>query len=485
MTIYELAAQLRRKEISSVEITREYLNRIKQIDPSIHSYLTVMAEEALASAEKADQIIARGGQELPLFMGIPMSLKDNICTEGIRTTCASKMLENFVPPYSATLWNRLKKQGAVLLGKVNLDEFAMGSSTETSYFGVTANPVDPKRVAGGSSGGSAASVAAELCAYSIGTDTGGSVRQPASFCGVVGIKPTYGRISRYGMIAYASSLDQAGVLAQSVPDAAAVLEAVAGPDPLDAVTVNQPMYPEMDITLGVKEIKIGIPNEYFGAGIGEEVRSSVLKAIGKLEDCGAKAEYFSMETAYEALPAYYIIACAEASSNLAMFDGVRFGYRAPDYSDLDELYKMSRSQGFGAEVKRRILLGTYVLSSGYYGAYYKKARKVRAKITNAFRTAFEKYDVLITPVAPTTAYRIGEKSEDPTKKYMADLCTCSPNLAGLPAMSVPCGFDQNGLPVGAQILAKPFDEAMLLRVGYALEQVMTGEKEAGQWNWNM
>lgn len=477
MTVYELARKLRNKEISSVEVTKAYLDKIETDDPAVHAYLTVTRDIALESAKKADQRFAGGKDNLPLLMGIPMNLKDNICTDGVRTTCASKMLETFIPPYSATLWNRLMEQGAVLLGKVNMDEFAMGGSTETSYFGVTANPFDTTRVSGGSSGGSAASVASRMCAYSIGTDTGGSIRQPASFCGVVGLKPTYGRVSRYGIVAFASSLDQAGVLAQNVSDAAAVLEAIAGVDPLDATTVNQPLSLEKQMKQGMSGLKIGIPKEYLEEGIDAQVRNSVLEAVHKLESLGASAEEFSMETAPYALPAYYIISCAEASSNLAMFDGIRFGYRAKDYTDLDSLYKLSRSQGFGMEVKRRILLGTYALSSGYYEAYYIKALKTRTLIAKAFKTAFEKYDILITPVAPTTAYKIGEK-KDPLENYMADLCTCSPNLAGLPAMSIPCGFDKSGMPIGMQILARSFEEAMLCRVGFAYEQLE--QKNGGQ-----
>lgn len=467
MTITELQSKLQKKEVSSVELTKEYLEKIKNTDDKVHAYITVTEEEALSAAQKADEKLANGEATSPLC-GIPMSVKDNICTKDIKTTCASKILGNFIPPYNATVWNKLQNSGSVILGKVNLDEFAMGASTETSYFGVTKNPHDLTRVSGGSSGGSAASVAADMAVYSIGTDTGGSVRQPASFCGVVGVKPTYGRVSRYGLVAYASSLDQAGVLANSVEDAALVLTDMTGLDQMDSTTVDYAADYLPQLKDGAKGMRIGVPKEYYD-GIDGDIKAAIDHALKSYEAMGATVEEFSMNTVKFALPAYYIIGCAEASSNLAMFDGVRFGYRADDITDLESLYKKSRSEGFGEEVKRRIMLGTYTLSAGYYDAYYKKALKVRTLVSQRFNEAFSKYDVLITPVAPTTSYIIGENEDDPVKRYMADICTTSPNLAGLPAMSVPCGYDRNNLPIGMQILAKPFDEKTMLRAGYAFE----------------
>jgi len=467
MTIQELSNKLNNKEISSVEVTKDYLEKIKGKDEKVHAYITVTEEEALAAANAADEKLASGENVSPLC-GVPMSVKDNICTKSIKTTCASKILGNFIPPYSATLWNKLEGAGSVILGKVNLDEFAMGVSTETSYFGVTKNPYDLGRVSGGSSGGSAACVAADMAVYSIGTDTGGSVRQPASYCGVVGVKPTYGRVSRYGLVAYASSLDQAGVLAQNVGDAALVLSEMSGLDSYDSTTVDYAVDYMDDLNKGCKDFTIGVPKEYF-ENIDNDVKDAIYKALKTYESLGAKIEEFSMDTVKYALPAYYIIGCAEASSNLAMFDGVRYGFRSEDITDLDSLYKKSRSEGFGAEVKRRIMLGTYALSAGYYDAYYKKALKVRTLVSKKFDEAFSKYDVIITPVSPSTAFEIGENENDPVKRYMADICTTPINLAGLPAMSVPCGYDSKNLPIGMQILAKPFNEKAMFRAGAAFE----------------
>ncbi len=474
MSIVSLSKQLKNKEVSSVELTKEYLKTIQKVDDKVHAYITVTEEEALKAAQKADEKLA-SGEDTSILCGIPLSVKDNICTKDIKTTCASKILGNFVPPYSATVWKKIEKDGGVILGKVNLDEFAMGASTETSYFGVTKNPYDLSRVSGGSSGGSAACVAANMSAYSIGTDTGGSVRQPASFCGVVGVKPTYGRVSRYGLVAYASSLDQAGVLAPCVEDAAYVLTAMSGLDAMDSTTVDMEADYLPSLKEGVSGMRIGVPKEYYG-NIEPDIKEALDRALNLYESMGAKVEEFSMDTVQYALPAYYIIGCAEASSNLAMFDGVRFGFRAEGVTDLDSLYKKTRSEGFGEEVKRRIMLGTYTLSAGYYDAYYKKALKVRTLVSQRFKEAFETYDVLITPVAPTTAYTIGENEDNPVKRYMADICTTSPNLAGLPAMSVPCGYDQKNLPIGMQILAKPFDEKTMLRAGYAFEAAQSFAK---------
>ena len=466
-TIHEYAELLKQKKLSSVELTKQYLARIEKADAQIGSYITVCPDEALAAADKADERIARG--EATLLTGIPVGIKDNICTEGITTTCASKMLYNFVPPYDATVIKRLKNEGAVILGKLNMDEFAMGSSTESSYFKKTKNPYDLTRVPGGSSGGSAASVSADLAPYALGSDTGGSIRQPAAFCGNVGLKPTYGLVSRFGLIAFASSLDQIGSFTKDVTDCAIVLNAIAGYDKMDSTSVDAD---KTDYTkalgLPLKGMKIGVPKQYLESGIQTEIKEAVENAVKVYEILGAECEECSLPLSKYALPAYYLISSAEASSNLARFDGIKYGYRAEEYHGLAELYEKTRSEGFGEEVKRRIMLGSYALSSGYYDAYYKKAQQVRGLIKRDFAACFEKYDVLLTPTTPTTAYKFGEKS-DPVAMYMGDICTVAVNIAGLPAISIPAGLDKNGMPIGIQLIANSFEERKLLTVAYAYE----------------
>ena len=473
-TIHEYAELLKQKKLSSVELTKQYLARIEKADAQIGSYITVCPDDALAAADKADECIARG--EATLLTGIPVGIKDNICTEGITTTCASKMLYNFVPPYDATVTKRLKNEGAVILGKLNMDEFAMGSSTESSYFKKTKNPYDLTRVPGGSSGGSAASVSADLAPYALGSDTGGSIRQPAAFCGNVGLKPTYGLVSRFGLIAFASSLDQIGSFTKDVTDCAIVLNAIAGYDKMDSTSVDAD---KTDYTkalgLPLKGMKIGVPKQYLESGIQTEIKEAVENAIKVYEILGAECEECSLPLSKYALPAYYLISSAEASSNLARFDGIKYGYRAEEYHGLTDLYEITRSEGFGEEVKRRIMLGTYALSSGYYDAYYKKAQQVRGLIKRDFAACFEKYDVLLTPTTPTTAYKFGEKS-DPVAMYMGDICTVAVNIAGLPAISIPAGLDKKGMPIGIQLIANSFDERKLLTAAFAYERETGYEK---------
>ena len=473
-TIHEYAELLKQKKLSSVELTKQYLARIEKADAQIGSYITVCPDEALAAAGKADERIAKG--EATLLTGIPVGIKDNICTEGITTTCASKMLYNFVPPYDATVTKRLKNEGAVILGKLNMDEFAMGSSTESSYFKKTKNPYDLTRVPGGSSGGSAASVSADLAPYALGSDTGGSIRQPAAFCGNVGLKPTYGLVSRFGLIAFASSLDQIGSFTKDVTDCAIVLNAIAGYDKMDSTSVDAD---KTDYTkalgLPLKGMKIGVPKQYLESGIQAEIREAVENAIKVYEMLGAECEECSLPLSKYALPAYYLISSAEASSNLSRFDGIKYGYRAEEYHGLTDLYEITRSEGFGEEVKRRIMLGTYALSSGYYDAYYKKAQQVRGLIKRDFAACFEKYDVLLTPTTPTTAYKFGEKS-DPVAMYMGDICTVAVNIAGLPAISIPAGLDKKGMPIGIQLIANSFDERKLLTAAFAYERETGYEK---------
>ena len=473
-TIHEYAELLKKRKLSSVELTKQYLARIEKADAQIGSYITVCPDEALAAAGKADERIARG--EATLLTGIPVGIKDNICTEGITTTCASKMLYNFVPPYDATVTKRLKNEGAVILGKLNMDEFAMGSSTESSYFKKTKNPYDLTRVPGGSSGGSAASVSADLAPYALGSDTGGSIRQPAAFCGNVGLKPTYGLVSRFGLIAFASSLDQIGSFTKDVTDCAIVLNAIAGYDKMDSTSVDAD---KTDYTkalgLPLKGMKIGVPKQYLESGIQTEIKEAVENAIKVYEMLGAECEECSLPLSKYALPAYYLISSAEASSNLARFDGIKYGYRAEEYHGLTDLYEITRSEGFGEEVKRRIMLGTYALSSGYYDAYYKKAQQVRGLIKRDFAACFEKYDVLLTPTTPTTAYKFGEKS-DPVAMYMGDICTVAVNIAGLPAISIPAGLDKKGMPIGIQLIANSFDERKLLTAAFAYERETGYEK---------
>ncbi len=473
-TIHEYSRLLKDKKISSVELTKLYLSKIEKYDGLIDSYITVCADEALAAAEKADEQIARG--EASVLTGIPVGIKDNICTEAVKTTCASKMLYNFVPPYDATVIKALKKDGAVILGKLNMDEFAMGSSTETSYFKKTKNPYDVSRVPGGSSGGSAACVSADLAPFALGSDTGGSIRQPAAFCGNVGLKPTYGLVSRFGLIAFASSLDQIGTFTKNVYDCAIVLNIVAGHDKLDSTSADIPKH-DYTQALGqpMTEMRIGIPKQYLESGIQSEIRAAIDEAVRVYEKLGVKCEECSLPLTEYALPAYYLISSAEASSNLARFDGIKYGYRAEGYHGLTELYEKTRSDGFGEEVKRRIMLGTYALSSGYYDAYYKKAQQVRTLIKRDFGRCFEKYDLLLTPTTPTTAFGFGEKS-DPVAMYMGDICTVAVNIAGLPAMSIPAGLDKKGMPIGIQLIAGGFEEKKLLSAAYAYEKE-TGYEE--------
>ena len=473
-TIHEYAELLKQRKLSSVELTKQYLARIEKADAQIGSYITVCPDEALAAAGKADERIAKG--EATLLTGIPVGIKDNICTEGITTTCASKMLYNFVPPYDATVTKRLKNEGAVILGKLNMDEFAMGSSTESSYFKKTKNPYDLTRVPGGSSGGSAASVSADLAPYALGSDTGGSIRQPAAFCGNVGLKPTYGLVSRFGLIAFASSLDQIGSFTKDVTDCAIVLNAIAGYDKMDSTSVDADKTDYTKVLgLPLKGMKIGVPKQYLESGIQTEIKEAVENAIKVYEMLGAECEECSLPLSKFALPAYYLISSAEASSNLARFDGIKYGYRAEEYHGLTDLYEITRSEGFGEEVKRRIMLGTYALSSGYYDAYYKKAQQVRGLIKRDFAACFEKYDVLLTPTTPTTAYKFGEKS-DPVAMYMGDICTVAVNIAGLPAISIPAGLDKKGMPIGIQLIANSFDERKLLTAAFAYERETGYEK---------
>lgn len=476
LTAHEIRDMIKEKKISSKEATQSALDRIAQVEDKVESFVTVLADEALAQAEAVDKKIAAGEDAGPLA-GVPMALKDNMCTKDILTTCSSKMLYNFKPPYNATVTDKLAAAGTVLLGKVNMDEFAMGSSTENSYFKKTKNPYDITKVPGGSSGGSAACVAADEAYFSLGSDTGGSIRQPASLCGCVGMKPTYGSVSRFGLIAFASSLDQIGPLAKDVTDCAMVLKQIAGYDPKDSTSVNV-AHPDFEkaLTGDVKGLKIGVPQEYFGAGISAETAKAVNAALSNMKAEGAEGSDMSLPLNEYALPAYYMISSAEASSNLARFDGVKYGFRAEKFDDLVDLYRQTRSEGFGAEVKRRIMIGTYALSSGYYDAYYKKAQQVRTMIMNDFAKAFETYDVLITPASPTTAFGIGEKTSDPIQMYMADICTVSVNIGGLPAIVIPCGYDAAGLPIGVQIIGKPFDEATVLNAAYALEKTITKVK---------
>jgi len=476
LTIHELRDKLDSRQVSSVEVTKAVLESIKRSDGEINSYVTVMEEEALNAAREADACIGRG--EASALTGIPVAVKDIFCTDGILTTCSSKMLSNFVPPYDASAVANLKSQGAVIVGKTNMDEFAMGSSTETSYYGPTKNPWDLERIPGGSSGGSAASVAADQCIASLGTDTGGSIRQPASLCGIVGLKPTYGRVSRYGVVAFASSLDQVGPMTKDVEDAAILLGAVAGYDEKDSTSINRevPDYREV-LTGDLKGVKVGIPTEYFIEGMDEDVENATRQAISQIKNLGAEIVEISLPHTEYAVAVYYIVAPAEASSNLARYDGVKFGFRASQVDDLLHMYKKTRDEGFGREVKRRIMLGTYALSSGYYDAYYLKAQKVRTLISRDFAGAYEKCDVILTPTTPTPAFKLGERSGDPLQMYLSDILTISCNLAGLPGISLPCGLSKDGLPIGLQLMGNYFDEESILKVAYAYEQATDWHKK--------
>ena len=476
LTIAEARDLLRKREISATELTRACLEQIKLVDPKLNAFITVCAREAVDQAAAADQRLAAG--DAPALCGIPLAIKDIYATRGVRTTCASKILENFVPPFDATVIARLRDTGAVFVGKANLDEFAMGSSTENSAFGPTRNPHNVERVAGGSSGGSAAAVAADQCLGSLGTDTGGSIREPASFCGVVGLKPTYSRVSRFGVIAYASSLDQVGPFAKTVRDAAIILTALAGVDPCDSTCSARPVPDyEAALTGSVAGLRVGVPKEYFVEGMDPEVENAVRAALKAYESLGARLVEISLPHTRYAIAAYYIVATAEASANLARYDGIRYGLRAEAANTLD-LYNRTRARGFGAEVKRRIMLGTFVLSAGYYDAYYLKGQKVRTLIRRDFERAFAECNVIATPVAPTTAFRLGEKMANPLQMYLSDIFTISVNLAGLPGMSVPCGFDREGLPIGLQLIGPAFGEETILRAADAFERTGAAPRRA-------
>lgn len=470
MTAVELAAAIKKREVTVKEAVEAVLDNIEKKEDTYHCYVTIDREGALKQAEEIQKKINDGTLSGPL-VGVPVAIKDNMCTEGLLTTCSSKILYNFVPTFTSEAVLNLQKAGAVILGKTNMDEFAMGSTTETSAYGVTRNPWNPEHVPGGSSGGSAAAVAAEECFYALGSDTGGSIRQPASFCGVVGLKPTYGTVSRYGLIAYGSSLDQIGPLCKDVTDCATILEAIASHDSKDSTSVERL---DTDFTSAlvedVKGMKIGIPRDYFGEGLNPEVKEAVLRAAEVLKEKGAIVEEFDLSLVEYAIPTYYTIAAAEASSNLERFDGIKYGYRTEEYQGLHNMYKKSRSEGFGAEVKRRIMLGSFVLSSGYYDAYYLKALRVKALIKKAFDEAFAKYDVILGPVAPTTAPKIGESLSDPIQMYLGDIYTISINLAGLPGLSIPCGRDSKGLPIGMQLIGDCFKEKNLIRAAYTYEK---------------
>ena len=494
LTVHELVEKLKENELTSEEITKAYIDRINDKEKDVGAFVTLTTDDAEKKAAEIDKKRSANAQmhnedtkaneetqassenavsndELSQFAGIPIGIKDNLCTKGVKTTCSSKMLENFVSPYDATVVEKLNKEGIISLGKLNMDEFAMGSSTENSAIKITHNPWDLSRVPGGSSGGSAAAVAGDLVPWALGSDTGGSIREPAAFCGVVGLKPTYGLVSRYGLVAFASSLDQVGPITKDVKDNAMLLNIIAGHDEKDSTSydIEKKDYTK-NLEKDIKGIKIGVPKEFFGEGINIEVKEQLNKAIETYKKLGAIVEETSLDVAQASLAAYYIIACAEASSNLGRFDGIRYGYRAKDYTTLKELYVNSRTEGFGDEVKRRIILGTYVLSSGYYDAYYKKAQKVRTYVKNEFDKAFQKYDVLLTPVSPNTAFKIGEKCNNPMEMYLADICTVSINIAGVPAISLPCGVDKEGMPVGMQLIGNRFEEEKILNVAYKFEQ---------------
>ena len=458
LTVHELMEKVKNKETTIEEITKAYADRINEKEPEVNAFVSTRLDEAIAESKNPEA-------------GIPIGIKDNICTKGIKTTCSSKMLENFVSPYDATVITKIKEKNMPILGKLNMDEFAMGSSTENSAIKITRNPWNLNKVPGGSSGGSAAAVAANLVPWALGSDTGGSIREPASFCGIVGLKPTYGLVSRSGLVAFASSLDQIGPMTKDVEDSALLLNIIAGHDENDSTSVKRE---KIDYTKNLKNsiqgMKIGVPKEFFGEGINPEVKKSLENSIEEYKKLGAIVEECSLDVSESSLAAYYIIACAEASSNLGRFDGIRYGYRAKDYKDLKELFVKSRTEGFGKEVKRRIILGTYVLSSGYYDAFYKKAQKVRTYVKNKFDECFKKYDVLLTPVAPTTAFDIGSKTNNPLEMYLADICTVSINIASVPAISIPCGVDSNNMPIGMQLIGNRFQEEKILNAAYAIEQ---------------
>ena len=470
LTAHELSKMYKNKEVTVPEVVKAYLEKIKAVDSDIKAYITVCEESALKRAEEI-QVKFDAGEKLGPLAGIPIAIKDNICTKGIKTTCASKMLENFISPYNATVINKINDEGLIIIGKTNMDEYAMGGSTENSAFFKTHNPINLNKVPGGSSGGSAAAVAGYMAPISLGSDTGGSIREPASFCGIVGLKPTYGLVSRYGLVAFASSLDQIGPFAHDVTDAANLLNIISGHDYMDSTSAK---LEKKDYTSAlvnnVKGMKIGVPKEFLGEGVNDEVRDAINASIERFKALGAEVSECSLPATDYALPAYYIIACAEASANLGRFDGIRYGYRTQNYENLQDIYRNSRSEGFGEEVKRRIILGTYVLSSGYYDAYYKKAQKVRTLVKKGFDKAFEEYDLLLTPTVPTVAFDLGAKTENPLEMYMTDILTVSINVAGVPAISIPCGKDHEGMPIGMQLIGKHFNEETVLRAAYTYEQ---------------
>jgi aspartyl-tRNA(Asn)/glutamyl-tRNA(Gln) amidotransferase subunit A len=471
LTLAELQKKFTAGEVSAGEIVRAYALRINQVETKVKAYLTLTKEAAFAEAESLDQRLKAWRKTMPL-MGMPLAVKDNICTEGVRTTCASRMLSDFVPPYDATVIGKLRAQGYLLLGKTNLDEFAMGSSTENSAYGPSRNPWNVQHVPGGSSGGSAAAVAADECVAALGSDTGGSIRQPAAFCGVVGLKPTYGRVSRYGLVAFASSLDQIGPITKDVADAALLLSIIAGHDPKDSTSADVPV-PDYGKALKKKDLKklrVGVPAEYFAEGLDSEIDQAVRAAIEELKNLGGDIKEVSLPTTDAAIATYYVIATAEASSNLARYDGVKYGLRAKGTKDLLDMYMKTRSEGFGPEVKRRIMLGTYTLSAGYYDAYYGKAQAVRTLIRQDFTSAFKDVDLIVTPTTPTPAFKLGEKIQDPLQMYLSDIFTISVNLAGLPAIALPCGFSKGGLPISLQLIGRPFEEDVILRAAHAYEQ---------------
>jgi len=475
LTLCELKKLYEKKEVKPSEVVSSLLEKINSEDKKLHSYLFVN-EKAIEEAKIVDEKIAKG-EKLKELEGVPVAIKDNICTKNIPTTCASKILENFVPPYDATVIKKLKEEGAIIIGKTNMDEFAFGSSTENSAFGPTKNPFDKTRVPGGSSGGSASATGANLCFASLGSDTGGSIRQPASFCGVVGMKPTYGRVSRYGLIAFASSLDQIGPITKDVSDCALLLKIISGKDNMDSTSVDIPVadYPSF-LKDDVKDIKVGIPEEYFVKGIDNEIKEKIENLFKELEEMGVKLEKISLPHTEYGIAVYYIIATAEASSNLARFDGVKYGYRSTNYTDLVDMYKRTRGEGFGEEVKRRIILGTYVLSAGYYDAYYLKGQKVRTLIKKDFEKAFEKVDLILTPTTPELPFKLGEKKDDPLKMYLSDIFTVNVNLSGLPGMNIPAGFSSNGLPIGLQIIGPYFKEEKIIQFSYIIEKILKGKK---------
>ena len=476
-TVHELMDKLEKKEITITELTKAYVDRINEREKDVEAFVTTLTDEAISKSQEIEEMV-KNGEINSRFAGIPIGIKDNMCTKGVKTTCSSKMLENFIAPYDATVIEKLNNEGIISLGKLNMDEFAMGASTEYSAFKKTKNPWNLNTVPGGSSGGSAAAVAANLVPWALGSDTGGSIRQPSAFCGVVGLKPTYGLVSRYGLVAFASSLDQIGPITKDVQDAALLLNLIAGHDEKDTTSINNE---KVDYTKclknDVKGLKIGVPKEFFGEGINAEVKAKLQEAIEKYKELGAIVEECSLDIAEYALATYYIIACAEASSNLGRFDGIRYGYRTKNFENLKDIYINSRSEGFGQEVKRRIILGTYVLSSGYYDAYYKKALEVRTLVKQEFDKKFEKYDVLLTPTSPTVAFEIGTRSNNPLEMYLADICTVSVNIAGLPGISIPCGVDSKGMPIGMQLIGDKFKEETILNAAYTYEQATKFREE--------